>query len=56
MPNRIATAIRESHPGGPASDRRLIAVGILGRTAGRTVSTVRTADGTTGTVTPAVKR
>lgn len=34
------------------SDRRLIAVGILGRTAGRTVSTVRTAAGTTGTVTP----
>ncbi|MET8401410.1 hypothetical protein [Streptomyces sp900116325] len=38
-----------------STDRRLIAVGILGRTNGRTVKTVRTEAGTTGTVT-AVKR
>ncbi|WP_327268788.1 hypothetical protein OG233_14020 [Streptomyces sp. NBC_01218] len=33
-------------------DRRILAVGILSRTAaGRTILTVRTADGTTGTIT-----
>jgi len=32
-------------------DRRPIAVGIIGRTAGRTVTIIRTADGVTGTVT-----
>ena len=31
-------------------DRRPIAVGIIGRTAGRTVTIIRTADGVTGTV------
>lgn len=32
-------------------DRRPIAVGIIGRTAGRTVTIIRTADGVTGTIT-----
>ncbi|WP_326592806.1 hypothetical protein [Streptomyces brevispora] len=42
---------RTSAPASSPPDRRLIAVGILGRTAGRTVLTIRTADGVTGTVT-----
>ncbi|MFD0344030.1 hypothetical protein ACFVH0_36090 [Streptomyces sp. NPDC127117] len=42
---------RTSAPASSPSDRRLIAVGILGRTNGRTVRTVRTEAGTTGTVT-----
>ncbi|MEU7156032.1 hypothetical protein AB0A98_06245 [Streptomyces chrestomyceticus] len=37
----------EQHP-----SRRLLAAGILGRRAGRTVATIRTADGTTGHITP----
>lgn len=36
--------------GSTPADRRLIAVGIIGRTAGRTVRTVRTPAGTTGAV------
>ncbi|CAM5682381.1 MULTISPECIES: hypothetical protein [Streptomyces] len=32
--------------------RRLLAAGILGRRAGRTIATIRTADGTTGHITP----
>ncbi|MFJ8446855.1 hypothetical protein [[Kitasatospora] papulosa] len=32
------------------ADRRPIAVGIIGRTAGRTVTIIRTADGITGTI------
>ena len=35
--------------------RRVTAVGVIGRTSGRTVTTVRTADGVTGTVTAAVR-
>jgi hypothetical protein len=33
------------------ADRRPIAVGIIGRTAGRTVTIIRTADGVTGAIT-----
>ncbi|MCP9205525.1 hypothetical protein [Streptomyces cucumeris] len=37
-------------PTSPPGARRTIAVGILGRRAGRTISTVRTAAGVTGVV------
>ena len=37
------------------SARRVTAVGVIGRARGRTVTTVRTADGVTGTVTAAVR-
>ncbi|MFE9853574.1 MULTISPECIES: hypothetical protein [Streptomyces] len=42
----MPAAARSSLP-----DRRVIAVGTIRRTVGRTVSTVRTADGVTGTIT-----
>ncbi|MFD8797230.1 hypothetical protein [Streptomyces atroolivaceus] len=41
---------RTSAPASRLPDRRPIAVGIIGRTAGRTVTIIRTADGVTGTV------
>jgi len=41
-------AVKQSSPA-----TRVAAVGIIGHVAGRTVTTVRTADGITGTVTPA---
>lgn len=37
-------------PSSTPSDRRPIAVGIIGRAAGRTVTIIRTADGVTGTI------
>ncbi|MDQ0795597.1 hypothetical protein QFZ58_004085 [Streptomyces sp. B1I3] len=39
-------------PSSPPSPRHLIAVGILTRAGTRTVSTIRTADGTTGSIRP----
>ncbi|WP_405799313.1 hypothetical protein [Streptomyces sp. NBC_01506] len=56
MPNRIATATRESHPTAPPPDRRLIAVGTITRRDGRTTTVRATPAGVTGSITLAVKR
>lgn len=42
--------MKRTHHDNPRTSRRTIAVGILGRRAGRTITIVRSATGTTGSI------